>query len=48
MYLNSKLTFKFHIDYVKNRLGNQCGIFCKLRHYVPRQLLIRYYKSNKT
>ena len=44
--LDSELTFKFHIDYVKKRLGKQCGIICKLRHYVPRQLLIRYYKSS--
>ena len=43
---DSKLTFKFHIDFVKKRLGKQCGIICKLRHYVPRQFLIRYYKSN--
>ena len=40
------MTFKFHIDFVKKRLGKQCAIICKLRHYVPRQLLIRYYKSN--
>ena len=44
--LDSKLKFKFHNDYVKKRLGKQCGIICKLRKYVPRQWLIGYYKSN--
>ena len=44
--LDSKLSFVAHIDYVIKRLGKQCGIISKLRHYVPRNLLIRYYKSN--
>ena len=44
--LDSKLSFVAHIDYVNKRLGKQCGIISKLRHYVPRKLLIRFYKSN--
>ena len=43
--LDSKLSFVANIDYVKKRLGKQCGIISKLRHYVPRKLLLRYYKS---
>ena len=31
---------------MKKRLGKQCGIISKIRHYVPRKLLIRHYKSN--
>ena len=31
---------------MKKGLGKQCGIISKLRHYVPRKLPIRYYKSN--
>ena len=33
--LDSKPFFVAHIDYVKKRLGKQCGITSKLRHYVP-------------
>lgn len=44
--VDAKLSFMSHIDYVKKRLGKQCGIICKLRHYVPRHLLLLYYKSN--
>ena len=46
MRIYAKLSFISHIDYVKKRLGKQCGIICKLRHYVPRHLLLLYYKSN--
>ena len=44
--IDSKLSFKTHIDYVKKKISKQCGILAKLRHYVPREQLIRYYKTN--
>ena len=44
--VDSKLSFVSHIEYVKKRLGKQCGIISKLRHYVPRHLLMQYYKTN--
>ena len=46
MFLDNKLSFKPHIESVLERLGRQCGIVSKLRHYVPRNVLLRYYSSN--
>ena len=46
IYVDSKLSFQSHIEYIKKRLSKQCGIICKLRHYVPRKQLIDYYRSN--
>ena len=46
LYVDNRLNFSSHIDYVKMRLSKQCWIVSKLRHYVPRNLLIEYYKSN--
>ena len=31
------------IDSVRQKLGKQCSIISKLRHYVPRKQLLRYY-----
>ena len=46
MFVDADLSFKSHIEYVRKRLGKQCGKICKLRHYVPRAQLINYYRSN--
>ena len=46
MFVDADLSFKSPIEYVRKRLGKQCGIICKLRHYVPRAQLINYYRSN--
>ena len=46
MFLDNKLSFKPHIESVLERLGRQCGTVSKLRHYVPRNVLLRYYSSN--
>ena len=48
IYVDSKLSFQSHIEYIKKRLSKQCCIIkqCKLRHYVPRKQLIDYYRSN--
>ena len=35
-----------HIKEVKKKLSEQCGIIAKLRHFLPRKLLIQYYESN--
>ena len=42
IYIDNKLSFQSHIDFVKVRLGKQSGIISKLRHYVPRAQLINY------
>ena len=46
LYNDYKLSFRSHIDSVKLRLGKQCGILSKLRHYAPLNQLPEYYRSN--
>ena len=46
VYVDNKLSFRSHIDYVKKRLGKQSGIISKLRHFVPKWELMNYYKTN--
>ena len=46
IYVDSKSSFQSHIEHIKKRLSKQCGIICKLRHYVPRKQLIDNYQSN--
>ena len=46
MFLYYKSSFKPHIESVLERLGRQCGIVSKLGHYVPRNVILRYYSSN--
>ena len=43
--VDSKHSFGSHIEEVKRKLGKQCGINAKLRHFVPKKLLIQYYES---
>ena len=44
--VDSKLLFSSHIDLVIGRLGRQCDIISKLRHFASRYQLIEYYKSH--
>ena len=46
VYVDNKLSFRSHIEYVKKRLGKQSGIISKLRHFVPKRELHNYYKTN--
>ena len=46
VYVDNRLSFLSHVDNVKMRLGRQSGILSKLRHFLPRSQLIRYYNSN--
>ena len=46
IYLDCKLSFISHIDFVKLRLEKQCGFISKLRHYVLRGQLLDYCSSN--
>ena len=46
VYVDNKLSFRSHIEYVKKRLGKQSGIISKLRHFVPKVELMNYYKTN--
>ena len=44
--LDAKLSFNTHIDLVRTKLRKQCGIISKIRHYVPRGTILKYYASN--
>ena len=37
IYLDRKLSYQSHIDYVKERLSKKCGIVSKLRHYIQQK-----------
>ena len=45
MIIDSKLSYHAHISSVTERLGRQCGVMSKLRHFVPRYQLIGYYRN---
>ena len=36
LIIDSKLSYRAHISSVTERLGRQCGVISKLRHFVPR------------
>ena len=38
--IDSNLSWKFHIDYVCQKVSKTIGIIAKLRHFVPRHVLI--------
>ena len=44
--MDKKLKFTEHIEDVKKNLAMQCGIVSKLRHYVPKRVLLQFYLSN--
>ena len=44
--LDSKLSIVSSVDYVKKRLGTQCGISSKPWHFVPNKDLMLCYKTN--
>ena len=44
--LDSKLSFFHHIQKIKTKLGRHCGVISKMRHYVPKSILLKFYQSN--
>ena len=46
LLLDSKLSFVSHVYNVMKRLGAQCGIISKLRHFFSNNELMMYYNSN--
>ena len=40
------MKFTEHIEEVKKKLAMQCGIASKLRHYVPKSVLLQFCSSN--
>ena len=43
--IDSNLSWKFHIDYVCQKVSKTIGIIAKLRHFVPRHVLLTLYGS---
>ena len=43
--LDSKLSWKPHIDYISGKISRMAGIFSRLRHFIPKRTLIKMYNS---
>ena len=43
--IDSNLSRKLHIDYVCQKVSKTIGIIAKLRHFVPRHVLLTLYRS---
>ena len=46
VFLDSKLCFLSHFNELRLKFGRKCGIVTKVRHYVQKDALVRYYNSN--
>ena len=44
--VDDKLIFFHHLQNVQPKLGRHCGVISKMRHYVPRSILLKNYMSN--
>ena len=42
---DTKLSFHSHIKHVVKKLSKQLSVIARLRHYVPRGTLLKYYQS---
>lgn len=45
LLIDSKLSWKCHIDYISTKISKTIGLFSKLRHFVPQDTLITLYWS---
>ena len=43
LLLDSKLSWKHHINYVSTKISKSVGLIAKVRHYIPREILISLY-----
>ena len=43
--INKNLSWKHHIDAIATKISKNVGLIAKLRHYVPRKILLNFYKS---
>ena len=43
IWVDRKLTFCDHINMVKKSISKHCGVISKIRHWIPKRLLILYY-----
>ena len=43
--IDKNLSGKHHIDAIAAKISKNVGLIAKLRHYVPRKILLNVYKS---
>ena len=43
--IDKKLSWKHYIDAIATKISKNVGLIAKLRHYVPRKILLNFYKS---
>ena len=43
--IDKNLTWKHHIDTVSSKISQTVGLLAKLRHFVPRQIILKIYES---
>jgi hypothetical protein len=45
VYINRNLDWKFHIDYIANKLSRINGMICRLKHLLPKHILRMIYSA---
>ena len=45
IHINLKLSFHSHIKHIVKKLSKQLSVIARLRHYVPRGTLLKYYRK---
>ena len=45
VYIDKKLDWKCHIEYITNKISKSCGALAKLRHYVDTSTLVNVYHA---
>ena len=43
--IDSELSWKHHIDFICHKISRSVGIIAKMRHYIPRHLLLNLYHA---
>ena len=43
--IDSNLSWKYHIESICHKISKSIGIIAKIRHYVPRRVLLSVYNS---
>ena len=45
MMIDSELSWKHHIDFICHKISRSVGVIAKMRHYIPRHLLLNLYHA---
>ena len=45
VYIDNKLTFREHIEYITKKLNRFCGLVYKMRHLYPMKCLLLYFNE---